>query len=139
MIDPKEVEQSLHPTHTGQESPQSQSVVAYYKGFSVTVTKRDPNAKIKPLIDDAMVEIDYMIEQGFLPSWNTETNNTHLSPEKTAVSHPTSPQARLCPKCGNLLVEAKKKDGTPYLKCSTNKWDKFKKVATGCDYVDWGN
>jgi len=43
-----------------------------------------------------------------------------------------------CPKCGSPLIEAKKKDGTTYIKCSTNKWDKFKKVATGCDYVNWG-
>jgi len=116
MIDPKDVEQSLNPTHTGQESPQSQSVVAYYKGFSVTVTKRDPNAKIKPLIDDAMVEIDYMIEQGFLPSWNTETNNAHLSPEKTIISHPTTPQAQpsedlgFCKKCGAKNVRNPKTD-----------------------------
>jgi hypothetical protein len=43
-----------------------------------------------------------------------------------------------CPKCGSPLKEARKKDGTPYQKCSTNKWDRVTGTATGCDYVDWG-
>ena len=45
---------------------------------------------------------------------------------------------KMCPKCGAPLKEAKKKDGTPYWKCSTNKWDRVTGTATGCDYVDWG-
>lgn len=43
-----------------------------------------------------------------------------------------------CPKCGSPLVMATKKDGTSYKKCSTNKWDRVRKIATGCDYVNWG-
>lgn len=49
----------------------------------------------------------------------------------------TEPDAGTCPKCGNPLVMATKKDGTPYKKCSTNKWDRVRKVATGCDFVNW--
>ena len=54
------------------------------------------------------------------------------------IAHTATEQdAGNCPKCGAPLVIAKKKDGTPYKKCSTNKWDRVRKIATGCDYVDW--
>lgn len=49
----------------------------------------------------------------------------------------TEPDQGTCPKCGAPLVMATKKDGTPYKKCSTNKWDRIHKRATGCDYVLW--
>lgn len=60
------------------ESPQSSSITGYYKGFSVLLTKRDAEAKVRPLIDAAMEAVDYMIEKGFKPSWNDETNGKAL-------------------------------------------------------------
>lgn len=60
---------------TGTESPQSMSITGYYKGFSVILTKRDEQAKIKPLIDSAMEAIDYMLENSWNPSWNKQTND----------------------------------------------------------------
>lgn len=46
-------------------------------------------------------------------------------------------EGRVCPKCGNKLVHATKKDGTKFVKCSTNKF--INGQATGCPFVDWGN
>lgn len=76
------------------ESAQSISFTGYYKGFSVLVTKRDEEAKVQPLIDEAMKAIDYMISKGFKPSWNDETNgralggNTAQSSEKKTPTKP---------------------------------------------------
>lgn len=77
---------------TGNESPQSVSITGYYKGFSVIITKRDADAKVKPLIDGAMVAIDYMIEQSFLPSWNKQTSAEALSPQKPLTTNPVASQ-----------------------------------------------
>lgn len=74
--------------NTGQESPQSVSFVGYYKGFSVTITKRDAEAKVLPLIDDAILAIDDMLSKGFKPSWNDETNKAIQNPGSTAPIQP---------------------------------------------------
>lgn len=71
---------------TGTESSQSVSFTGYYKGFSVLVTKRDVDAAVKPLIDDAMKAIDYMLEMGFKPSWNDETNGKVLGTVKAVTA-----------------------------------------------------
>ena len=44
-----------------------------------------------------------------------------------------------CPKCGNPLVLQVTRFGKKMKKCSTGGWDKEKKQATGCDYVEWIN
>ena len=46
-------------------------------------------------------------------------------------------EGKLCPICGEKLIYANKKDGTKFIKCSTNKY--MNGQATGCTYVDWGN
>lgn len=57
------------------ESPQSVSSVVYYRGVSITITKRDVEVKIQPLIEDQIKLIDWMLDQkGAKPSWNEETN-----------------------------------------------------------------
>ena len=56
------------------EAPTSVTWKGYYKGFSVLVTKRDAKSSVMPLLDSAMVSIEWMIEKGFQPSWNIETN-----------------------------------------------------------------
>lgn len=45
---------------------------------------------------------------------------------------------RQCPLCQNRLVYATKKDGSKYMKCENNKWDRNQGRAVGCQYVDWG-
>lgn len=42
-----------------------------------------------------------------------------------------------CPKCGNKLVMFTTSSGKRLKKCSTNQWDKEKKMAVGCDFVEW--
>lgn len=42
-----------------------------------------------------------------------------------------------CPTCASPLVEAHKKTGELYWKCSTNKYDFATKKSTGCAYVNW--
>lgn len=56
------------------ESPQSITVQFYYKGFSILLTKRDPETEVKPLLEDAMTSIEWAIERGLQPSWNKATN-----------------------------------------------------------------
>lgn len=42
-----------------------------------------------------------------------------------------------CPKCGSPVVLAFTRYGKKVKKCSTNKWDADRKIATGCDFVEW--
>lgn len=42
-----------------------------------------------------------------------------------------------CPLCGNLLVLFTTNSGKRMKKCSTAGWDREKRVATGCTYVEW--
>lgn len=42
-----------------------------------------------------------------------------------------------CPQCGEELVLYTTSSGKRMKKCSTAGWDKEKRVATGCTYVQW--
>lgn len=42
-----------------------------------------------------------------------------------------------CPQCGAKLVLATTSSGKKLKKCSTAGWDREKKAATGCSYVEW--
>lgn len=42
-----------------------------------------------------------------------------------------------CPECGEKLVLYTTANGKKMKKCSTSGWDREKKVATGCTYVEW--
>lgn len=44
-----------------------------------------------------------------------------------------------CPKCKSKLVLLTTSSGKRLKKCSTNVWDKDKRIATGCDYTMWQN
>ncbi len=44
-----------------------------------------------------------------------------------------------CPQCGNKLVLMTTANGKKLKKCSTNTWDREKKQAVGCTYVEWLN
>src|SRR3989344_4284382 len=72
-------------------------------------------------------------------NWNPETKSVDgcdfikwMTPEPEELDEK-------CPKCGNPLVLATTKFGKKMKKCSTNKWDKVTKKATGCDYIEWIN
>ncbi|MDP4011209.1 MAG: topoisomerase DNA-binding C4 zinc finger domain-containing protein [Candidatus Roizmanbacteria bacterium] len=44
-----------------------------------------------------------------------------------------------CPDCGEKLVMMTTNRGKKLKKCSTSGWDREKKEATGCTYVEWIN
>lgn len=83
---------------TGLESPMSITTTAYYKGFSMMITKRDSTAKILPLLEKQIELVDWLVEHDFKPSWNEDTNKAHLTPE----SIPTMP----CVFHGESMIKA---------------------------------
>jgi ssDNA-binding Zn-finger/Zn-ribbon topoisomerase 1 len=44
-----------------------------------------------------------------------------------------------CPKCGANLILAVTRFGKKMKKCSKGSWDREKRQAVGCDYVEWIN
>jgi len=75
------------------EAPVSITVKGYFKGFSVLITKRSDSGDIK--LDKIMEAVNNMVEKGFKPSWNTETNGKAVKQEPKAV----------CDACGGEAVE----------------------------------
>lgn len=55
-----------------------------------------------------------------------------------AVSGAANLALGACPKCASPLIQALKKNGSAYTKCSSNKWNAAARQAEGCDYVLWG-
>ena len=70
------VEENVLPEkeHELPEAPISITIKGYYKGFSVLLTKRLDERELTPQIVGVMAVIDNMINKGFQPSWNTDTN-----------------------------------------------------------------
>lgn len=101
------------------EAPQSVSSVVYYRGVAMTITKRDTEALIKPLIEAQMKMIDWALdEKACKPSWNEETNKQMLA-KNTNVNHPeTQEDLGNCNKCGAANKLSAK--GKPY--CSAKCW-----------------
>lgn len=44
-----------------------------------------------------------------------------------------------CPECGQPLVLVTTANGKRMKKCSTSGWDRVKREATGCTYIEWLN
>lgn len=53
------------------------------------------------------------------------------------INGTTEPLSEECPECGSHLVLYTTASGKKMKKCSTSGWDKEKRVATGCTYVQW--
>jgi len=53
------------------------------------------------------------------------------------INGSTEPLDQDCPKCGNKLVLYTTAAGKRMIKCSTSGWDREKKQATGCTYIQW--
>lgn len=72
-------------------------------------------------------------------SWNPETrSNEGCDFVKWFAVEPKILDEK-CPKCNAPLVLAVTRFGKKMKKCSTSGWDKEKKLATGCDYIEWIN
>lgn len=53
------------------------------------------------------------------------------------INGTTEPLDEDCPQCGSKLVLYTTATGKKMKKCSTSGWDREKKLATGCTYVQW--
>ena len=70
-------------------------------------------------------------------SWNKETKKAEGCDFVQWISGTSEELDEDCPQCGNKLVLYTTAAGKKMKKCSTNGWDREKKVATGCTYVQW--
>jgi ssDNA-binding Zn-finger/Zn-ribbon topoisomerase 1 len=69
--------------------------------------------------------------------WNPETKKTDgCEFVKWLPIEPTTLDEK-CPKCGEPLLLAVTRFGKKMKKCSTSGWDREKRQATGCDYIEW--
>jgi hypothetical protein len=111
------------------ESPAVVFFDAYYKGFHVSVTKRDSSVtgeEMKILVNQQLRLIDWMIEEcECKPSWNSETNAKQTGIPPIPVTPKVSPQVTVtaCRICGATATERRgtTKAGKPYhgIFCST--------------------
>jgi len=72
-------------------------------------------------------------------SWNPETHQTEGCVFVKWIQAEPKVLDEKCPKCGAPLVLAFTRFGKKMKKCSTSGWDKEKKQAIGCDYIEWIN
>ena len=92
-FDGKEVDEVMDeaeemiPTPDMPEAPQSIHVDAYYKGFHAGFTIRKPSNRLVA-VNETTKLIEGLIEKGYKPSWNSETNNGHT---ETPKSDPNAP------------------------------------------------
>ena len=69
--------------------------------------------------------------------WNKETKKAEGCDYIEWINGTTEPLDEDCPLCGQKLVLFTTSAGKKMKKCSTSGWDKEKRVATGCTYVQW--
>ncbi len=72
-------------------------------------------------------------------SWNKETRQNEGCDYVLWLEVAPQTLDEKCPKCGEALVLQTTRFGKKMKKCSTGGWDKDKKVATGCDFIEWIN
>jgi len=99
------------------ESTQSITVQFYYKGFSILLTKRDPEIEVKPLLINAMASIDWAINNDLQPSWNAETNKEALKDNEVKKSVPVEQFEDVCENCGSKKGTSKKGNRYCLAKC----------------------
>lgn len=69
--------------------------------------------------------------------WNKETKKAEGCDYVEWINGTTEPLSEACPECGKPLVLYTTASGKKMKKCSTSGWDREKKMATGCTYVQW--
>lgn len=72
-------------------------------------------------------------------TWNPETKKAEGCDFIEWIGGTTEELDEDCPKCGQKLVLYTSANGKKMKKCSTSGWDKEKRQATGCDYIEWLN
>ncbi len=69
--------------------------------------------------------------------WNKETKKAEGCDFVEWQNGTTETLDEDCPDCGNKLILFTTSTGKKMKKCSTSGWDREKKQATGCTYVEW--
>lgn len=103
-------------------------------GFPALLTVRESD--LDNLLDKMAVSGTSLVELGYKPQERGYGNYSQNTIETKQFSKPTG---KTCPKCGKELVASTTKAGKEFFKCSGAKWNKFKKMNEGCEYVDWNN
>lgn len=69
--------------------------------------------------------------------WDKETKKAEGCDYVEWINGTTEPLDEDCPKCGKKLILYTTTAGKKMKKCSTSGWDREKKEATGCKYIQW--
>ena len=69
--------------------------------------------------------------------WNAEAKKAEGCDYIEWINGTTEELGENCPTCGAKLVLYTTANGKKMKKCSTSGWDREKKVATGCTYIQW--
>ena len=69
--------------------------------------------------------------------WNKDTKKAEGCDYIEWINGTTEKLDEECPTCGNPLVLFTTNAGKKMKKCSTAGWDREKRVATGCPYIEW--
>lgn len=99
-------------------------------GFEVSITLRGENGTT--VLEKLGLAIEQIKKEGGTPVVRNSGGK-----REWPVKPVEYVEGRMCPTCGEKLVYATKKDGSKYIKCSTNKW--MNNQVIGCPYIDWGN
>lgn len=70
-------------------------------------------------------------------SWNSTTKKAEGCDYIEWITGTSEELDEDCPECGNKLVMYTTAKGKKMKKCSTSGWDREKREATGCTYVEW--
>lgn len=70
-------------------------------------------------------------------TWNKDTRQAEGCDYIEWINGTTEALDEECPTCGSKLVLYTTVSGKKMKKCSTSGWDREKKEATGCDYIQW--
>ena len=69
--------------------------------------------------------------------WDKETKKATGCDYVEWINGTTEKLDEKCPKCSEPLVLFTTNAGKRMKKCSTSGWDREKREATGCDYIEW--
>lgn len=72
-------------------------------------------------------------------TWNKDTRQNEGCDYVKWIQMEPKELDEKCPKCGAPLLLAVTRFGKKMKKCSKGGWDAEKKIATGCDFIEWIN
>jgi len=110
------------------EAPVSLTIRGYYKGFSILFTKRGTDTEANELLAKSISVVDWMIEHGFKPSWNEETNgkvHTPAVPQKKlplCKIHMKAMKERTAPDGSVFYSHARQREDGAWEYCSGDGW-----------------